>query len=199
MVRWPLHSPGRLASVVAVMVALVWLFAAVRPGAVAEQASSTSAVTSSPMVTSSATTAATSTPAPVSTTMTSSDAEIAGSPAEVAGRFVGAWARPDLPVEAWQADLLPLATPEFGAQLRTVDPSNVPARSVTGAAAGGSLTALSATVTVPTDAGLIVVELAVMGEAWLVSGLSPAGPPPSRTDAAGSSLAATYTPLPAAR
>ena len=41
-------------------------------------------------------------------------------------RFVTVWARPDLPAEAWQADVIPLATPVFAAQLRTVLPANVP-------------------------------------------------------------------------
>ena len=58
------------------------------------------------------------------------------------------------------------------------------------------MTELAAAVTVPTDAGPVLVDLAVMAGVWRVSGLTPAGPPPTRTDGAGSSLAATYTPLP---
>jgi len=115
----------------------------------------------------------------------------------VAERFVTAWARPDLPVEAWQADVIPLATPTFAAQLRSVQPANVPARQVTGNPVEGTTTELAADVTVPTDAGALLVELALMSGTWKVSGLSPTGPPPSHTNGAGFSLAATYTPLPA--
>ena len=111
-------------------------------------------------------------------------------------RFVTVWARPDLPAEAWRADVIPLATPQFAAQLRTVLPANVPARTVTGNPSVGSVSQLAASVTVPTDAGPVLVELAVMSDAWKVSGLTPTGPLPTRTDGAGSSIAATYTPLP---
>ena len=65
-----------------------------------------------------------------------------------------------------------------------------------GSPVAGSVTELAAAVTVPTDAGLVQVDLAVMSGVWRVSGLTPAGPPPTRTDGAGSSFAATYTPLP---
>ena len=100
-------------------------------------------------------------------------------------RFVTVWARPELPVEAWQADVIPLATPTFAAQLRTVLPANVPARKVTGSPVVGSGSELAAAVTVPTDAGPVLVDLAVMGGTWKVSAVTPAGPLPSRTNGAG--------------
>jgi hypothetical protein len=175
-------------------VAIVVLLAAVRPAAVADPAPSTATSTSSTSAP-----IATATPPPTPAPAVGTSPAAAGgdsSPAEVAVRFVTAWARPDLPVEAWQTDVIALATPQFGAQLRTVDPRNVPARSVTGPATLTSATDVAATVTVPTDTGPVVVDLAVMGTTWQVSALAPAGPPTSRTDRAGSSLAATYTPLP---
>ena len=111
-------------------------------------------------------------------------------------RFVTVWARPDLPAEVWRVDVTALATPQFGAQLAMVLPVNVPARRVVGSPVLGSVTDLTAAVTVATDAGLVQVDLAVMSGVWRVSGLTPAGPPPTHTDGAGSSFAATYTPLP---
>ena len=129
-VRWPLHSPRRLAALLAALIALVWVIVAVRGSAAADPAStspatSSSAASTSPPATSSASgpvaSGPSSTGAPIPPTATSSP-----SPGEVAVRFVTVWARPELPVEAWQADVIPLATPTFAAQLRTVLPANVP-------------------------------------------------------------------------
>lgn len=197
VVRWPLHSPRRLAGFLVTVVAIVWLLAAVRPAAVADptprQSSSTSP-TRPPIATGGP---SPTTPPPASPVATSPQiAGVASSPVEVAVRFVTAWARPDLPVETWQTDVIALATSQFGAQLRSVDPRNVPARAVTGPATPSSATEVAATVGVPTDAGPVVVDLALMGSTWQVSGLAPAGPPASRTDGAAASLAATYTPVP---
>lgn len=202
-IRWPLHSPRRLAALLVGLVVLIWLFAAVRPSPGAPP-SPTSAATSAQAPGVSATvnssssasrpvvseTSSITPPAPVATVAPSAPL------VEVAVRFVTGWARPDLPAEAWQAELIPLATPAFAAQLRTVVPGNVPARSVNGNPAVGSLSQLQAEVTVPTDAGPVLVALASMGSAWKVSSVTPAGGPATRTPGAGSSLAATYTPLP---
>jgi hypothetical protein len=190
LLRWPLHSPRRLAALVGALVGLVSLLAAVRPAAVAEEApSSSTASTSRP---------ATSTTAlPTSDTASSPGPADRVSPADVAVRFVTAWARPDLPVQQWQEDVIALATPEFGAQLRTVGPGNVPAQHVLGPALTETTTEIAAAVTVPTDAGPVLVDLAFMGTRWQVSGLTPAGPPPTWTGGGGSSRAPTYTPLPA--
>lgn len=197
VVRWPLHSPQRLAGFLVAVVAIVGLLGALRPATFAGPAPSTSTSPTSSSSTRPPIATATPPPTPAPAVGTSpSAAGAASSPAEVARRFVTVWARPDLPVEAWQTDVIALATPEFGAQLRTVDPRDVPARSVTGAATTTSAAEVTATVQVPTDAGPVVVEVAVMGSSWLVSALAPDGPPASRTDGAGSSLAATYTPLP---
>ena len=198
VVRWPLHSPRRLASLVAVLFVIGWLVATLGPSGVADPAPGS--------VTSSTRPPAPSAPASPSSSAASTASGgamsapavwVASSPGEVAVQFVTVWARPDLPAEVWRTDVTALATPEFGAQLATVLPTNVPARRVVGSAVATSVTELVAAVTVPTDAGPVLVDLAAINGAWRVCGVTPAGPPRTRTDGAGFSLAATYTPLPA--
>ena len=199
--RWPLHSPRRLAGLLGVAAALLWLFttlgasddAAPTPSTVGNAVTSSTSPTASSAPASSSSSAAST----ASAGATSAPAVgVASSPGEVAVRFVTLWARPDLPAEVWRTEVTALATPEFGAQLATVLPVNVPARRVVGSPVATSVTELAAAVSVATDAGLVQVDLAVMSGVWRVSGLTPAGPPPTHADGAGSSFAATYTPLP---
>jgi len=198
LLRWLLHSPRRLAALVAVVVAVGWLITShatstgVEPAAIG-LTSSTGPAPPAATVPPSAPWTPT-----ASTSATSTAAVGLARPGEVAVRFVTVWAHPERSVEAWRTEVSALATPEFGAQLRTVLPVNVPAHQVTGDPVMVSATELTAAVTVPTEAGPVLVDLALLGNTWKVSSLTPAEPP-SRTEGAGSSLAATYTPLPAGR
>ena len=176
-VRWPLHSPRRLAVLLAALVVLIWLFGTLRPTAAADPGPA-STMNPTPLPSSSVSNTMPSSMVPPVAPVTSSTpppgpAPASAGSAEVATRFVTAWARPDLPVQQWQADLIPLATADFAAQLRTVFPANVPARSVSGQATVGSVSELAASVTVPTDAGPVLVQLAVIRDTWRVSATDP--------------------------
>ena len=103
-------------------------------------------------------------------------------PVEVAALFATAWAQPSASQATWLSDLEPLATPEFLASLRTVDPARVPASKVLDS---GSLTSSGdqrATVRVATDAGGMTVTLVVVQSGkWLVADIAPADQPPGAT------------------
>ena len=99
-----------------------------------------------------------------------------GAPA-AAVRFVTAWARPDATSQVWLASLRPLTTAGFQLTLKTSDPGRVPASRVTGsprarASSSGQL------VSVPTDAGAVVVSVVRDGEAWKVADVAPGDLPP---------------------
>ncbi|MBQ1052175.1 hypothetical protein KBX50_27440 [Micromonospora sp. C51] len=91
-----------------------------------------------------------------------------------ATRFVRAWARPHLPAERWLADLRPLAVAAYADLLATVDPANVPARRVTGAARVATAIDGRADVDVPTNAGPLRVAVVREGTRWLVATIAPA-------------------------
>ncbi|MFG1955050.1 hypothetical protein [Micromonospora sp. NPDC048830] len=91
--------------------------------------------------------------------------------APVAAAFAAAWARPDLPAEAWWRGIAVVCDEGFARALRTVDPARVPATRVTGrpvakqAPKGGA-----AVYEVATDAGTLTVTLASVGGRWVVTG-----------------------------
>lgn len=98
-------------------------------------------------------------------------------PTEVAKKFVAAWARPDEPAASWLATLGPLSTTPFRQSLSGSDPGRVPASKITGAARA-ELSGNTATITVPTDAGALVVSVALEGGQWKVADIAPADAPP---------------------
>ena len=91
----------------------------------------------------------------------------------VAEAFVVAWARPALHPVAWLAGVRPYVTDDYAAMLSTVDPSNVPARVVTGPATVVSSNTAVAVFDVPTDAGGMRVTCVLRGDGWRVSTLRP--------------------------
>ena len=87
--------------------------------------------------------------------------------------YMRAWARPHLAPDVWIAGVLPYTTPEYGRLLATVNPANIPATTVTGAATVVASTSAALTVDVPTDAGPHRVTLIRRDDRWLVTGTQP--------------------------
>lgn len=82
--------------------------------------------------------------------------------------FVRSWAQPGLAEPQWLAALQPLATPTYANVLEDEEPWSVPAHRVTGSPSGRGDPG-GATVTVPTDAGTVVVTVVQVGGSWLVA------------------------------
>lgn len=96
-----------------------------------------------------------------------------GEPAQPAAlaaaeEFARAWVRTD---SQWSTRLADLATADVVASLAGVDPTTVPATSVTGPGTVQSEVPGWASVAVPTDAGTVVLHVVQSGEAWLVSAI----------------------------
>jgi hypothetical protein len=98
----------------------------------------------------------------------------------VATAFTRAWARPDLAPDVWWRGVARYAEPGYGRLLRTVDPANVPASRVAGAAVPVTAEPGLVVVDVPTDAGTCRVTVAdeAGNGTWRVSTHSwlPGGP-----------------------
>jgi len=203
-VRWPLHSPRRLFTVVAGLVLAVVLWQvlngtppvpesspspAAGPATTA-QTSSTAEPLPSPTLTPAAATVAptaTTPPAPsaaaaasvtsplVSPTSTAAPAVPPGS-AEAARGFVVAWARPSLPAAQWLAGVRAYLAPELERSLSYTDPAQIPASTVTGAATMVHVLpdGTAASFVVPTDAGPIRVDLVLVKGRWLATAIEPA-------------------------
>ena len=84
--------------------------------------------------------------------------------------FVGGWAQPGLAEPQWLAALRPLATPTYVNVLEDEEPWSVTAHRVTGPASGHG-DHRGASVTVPTDAGPVLVTVVHVGASWLVANL----------------------------
>jgi hypothetical protein len=89
----------------------------------------------------------------------------------VATAYATAWARPDLRATSWWRGVARYAEPGYADLLRSVEPANVPASRVTGAARVVRAAAGVVVVDVPTDAGtcrVTVADTSGAGE-WKVS------------------------------
>ena len=190
--RWPLYSPRRFFSCVAVLLALIAVSnmilggggslpppdrpAAAPSGTAPPQPTPTDTRTTpidqsplaEPAVPGSDGTGITPTPSPRPAT-----ADGAQKASAMALAFTRAWADHSKPPAQWLAGVGQYADPEFAAQLRSTDPRNVPAGKVTGAPHPASVFYASASVEVPTDAGTVVVELVSDGHAWRVVDIHP--------------------------
>lgn len=95
----------------------------------------------------------------------------ATTPDQVAAGFATAWVRGGLTASQWWTGIKVWCEPVFAEDLRSVDPRNLPARSVT----GPPVVDTPATVddpgvySVPTDAGVLRVTVAAVADQWLVS------------------------------
>jgi hypothetical protein len=96
---------------------------------------------------------------------------------DVAAAFTAAWAHPARRAAAWLAAVRPYTDPGLYAELAKVDPSAVPATKVTGAPQVLSVASNTALVSVPTDAGTVLVYVSVIGGRTVVTGLDRAAGP----------------------
>jgi hypothetical protein len=188
--RWPLYSPRRFFSCLAVLLALVAVSNMIFGGGSSLPPADRDATASAATVTPSETGTATPTdPLPLpSESGLPSVAETPPSPtasprpatsngarqaATTALAFTRAWADHAKPAPQWLAGVSRYADPEFATQLKSTDPRNVPASKVTGAPHPVAVYYASASVEVPTDAGMVVVELVSDGHAWRVVDIHP--------------------------
>lgn len=191
IVRWPLHSPGRLVGVFVVAVAAILAL-----GAINDRGSGADTVSSTPSVTTPKSAAAVSddvstsppdrTAAPPGTEEGSSTSggtdafseDPAASSAIVAAQdaaaeFVAAWARPDLDPVSWHGGVAPHATPELGQALADTDPVNVPAVTVSGQPVQVAINAEAGVFDVPTTGAFVRVFVELVDGTWLVSDVQP--------------------------
>jgi len=170
--QWPLRSPTRLVlTAVAVLAVVVAVSAGIGmtngslPGRVAPTPSAAAGPGSSPEP-------ARLPPVPElePTTLPVSAAPTAA--LQVASRWARAWVRPPAGTTSakWLDGLRTTTTDEYLGVLAGVDPSNVPATKVTGAAKAVSVAPRSLRVQVPTDALTLVITVVDTDAGWRVSG-----------------------------
>ena len=194
IVRWPLHSPARLATVLALAI-LAGITAAQMSGGTpttppAPLSTTTTSTPSETDATSTSSACQTCTPAPAAattTTLTLSTTAVnttnpsqgAAAAAKAAEGFVAAWAQPKLPQPQWFAGVRDYLSSPLAEAMQYTTPSQVPAAKVTGQARPLQLTPspnnpTSGTYVVPTDAGDMRVALTLSQGRWLVDSIEPA-------------------------
>ena len=171
--QWPLRSPTRLALtaigvlavVVAVTVGVGFTNGSVRvPGSAAPTPSAAAGPVPSAVA-----------PLPPVPELEPTTLPVSAAPAaalQVASRWARAWVRPPdgtTPTK-WLDGLRSTTTDEYLGVLAGVDPSNVPATRVTGAAKAISVAPRSLRVQVPTDALTLVITVVDTDAGWRVSG-----------------------------
>ena len=170
--QWPLRSPARLVLTGSVVVALV-VGATIGIGATNGSVSLPVGARPTPSA------AAVAPPEPVllppvpelePTTLPVSAAPAAA--LQVASRWARAWVRPPDGTTAarWLDGLRSTTTDEYLGVLAGVDPGNIPATRVTGAAKAVSVSPRSLRVKVPTDTLTLVITVVDTDTGWRVSG-----------------------------
>ena len=170
--QWPLRSPARLVLTAIGVVALV-VAATIGIGATNGAVSLPGGAQPTPSA------AAAAPPEPVllppvpelePTTLPVSAAPAAA--LQVASRWARAWVRPPDGTTAarWLDGLRSTTTDEYLGVLAGVDPGNIPATRVTGAAKAVSVAPRSLRVQVPTDALTLVITVVDTDTGWRVSG-----------------------------
>ncbi|QUQ68956.1 hypothetical protein [Kutzneria sp. CA-103260] len=184
---WPLRSPRHLVVFVIIIVALGIGVALVIPPAPASKSSEqTPGVSTSSDADGStgspgqSAPGATTTPATrlTSPLLSPTPAPPAPQALDVALKWVTAWAKHPAGItsQQWLDQLKPYTTDEFLPQMATVDPANVPASKVTGAAVSVDSTTSSVLADVPTDGGTIqVTVITTPNQGWRVSKYDKAG------------------------
>lgn len=182
--RWPLHSPRRFFSCLLVLVMLIALSNMILGGHSRLPPADRDATTASPSATPAADlptdlSAGLANPSPSLPEIIPSVSPRSPAPgaaqqaANVADAFTKAWADHNRPAADWWARVSKYADPEFAAQLKSTDPANVPASKVTGPPHPVAVYYASASVEVPTDAGIVIVEVVNNGHTWLVTDIQP--------------------------
>ncbi len=184
VIRWPLRSPARLATVVGAVFLVLVLSARLGSGDTPmspDPSQSPSTSGSSTLVQSSPSSSAVPSSTVVGTPVASPTAAAVALPpaaSAAATSFLTAWARPNVAQADWFAALKPLSTPDLGAGLARTDPRNVPVLTVTGdfeaREVSPNLAAPTRAVLVAdTTTGLIAVTVVLQGKAWLVQQIAP--------------------------
>ncbi|MCD9145862.1 hypothetical protein [Streptomyces albireticuli] len=160
--RWPLHSPRRLAAVVlAVVVLLVLIGSCNRQQTTTQGAAVPGRGPAAPA------------PAGPSGSAAPGKAPDQAAALETARRFVDVWASQNTDQAAWLNALTPLTTDRLLGKLATTDPRRVPAvRAGTAKitdTGGGQLTSVAVT----TTAGAVSVRMLWAGDRWLVGDVQP--------------------------
>ncbi|MEV6609242.1 hypothetical protein [Kutzneria sp. NPDC051319] len=183
---WPLRSPRHLITFVIIVVALGIVVASVIPKA----PSSGSAQPAGDTTTDSAGATGSSSGQSPTTTTTTAQTRLTSpllnpTPAppspqalDVALKWVKAWVNHPAGITAqqWLDQLKPYTTDEFLPQMGSVDPANVPATKVTGAAVSVDSTTSSVVADVSTDGGTIqVTVITTPSQGWRVSKYDKAG------------------------
>jgi hypothetical protein len=172
--QWPLRSPTRLTlTAVGVLAAVVAISLAIGvtngsvpvPGAAAPRPSAAAGPASSPE------------PAqlPPVPELEPTTLPVSAAPAaalQVASRWARAWVRPPdgTSPAKWLDGLRTTTTDEYLGVLAGVDPANIPATKVTGAAKAVSVAPRSLRVQVPTDALTLLITVVDTDAGWRVSG-----------------------------
>ncbi len=172
--QWPLRSPTRLAlTAVGVLAAVVAISLAIGvtngsvvvPGPAAPRPSAAAAPAASPG------------PAqlPPVPELEPTTLPVSAAPAaalQVASRWARAWVRPPDGTSSakWLDGLRTTTTDEYLGVLAGVDPANIPATKVTGAAKAVSVAPRSLRVQVPTDALTLLITVVDTDAGWRVSG-----------------------------
>ncbi|MCL2092461.1 MAG: hypothetical protein FWH11_14895 [Micrococcales bacterium] len=174
--RWVMHSPRRLLTVVALALALVMLV----------QCSKSTPTGTAPPPTASPTTTAPTAPAPPPLTggpvspvdhgpgpVPGAEQTVELAAAQVALAYLDAWGHPELPLDQWLVGIAPYVTDRYHASLKSVDPANTQPLQITGETIQKNyLDNDSATFEVPTNIGQISIFLVKRSGVWLVSSAS---------------------------
>ena len=171
---WPLRSPLRFAAFAVVVIAVVVLVSFVLGGR--QTPSSPTAQNGTVPTTgvrSPSSLAPTALPpvAPLTpTTLPLSSAPPAA--VQVAQNWAAAWVNHPAGItnQAWVAGLTPFTTSEYVGTLTGVDPANIPATRLTGAARATGVAPRTVTVQVPTDAVTLAITVVETEAGWRVSG-----------------------------
>lgn len=180
--QWPLRSPARLVTTLVIVVALavgISLAAGAlrpdKPGPFGQQGRPTpTAGAQRPPGAALPSSTPIPTALPPVQELTPTQLPVSSAPSaaiEVARRWVQGWVRPaeGTTAQQWLDALRPLTTPEYLGVLSTVDPSNIRATRVTGAAKAVSASPQLVRVQVPTDAFALVVTVVDDGTGWRVA------------------------------
>ncbi len=91
------------------------------------------------------------------------------SAASVVSLFARAWIRRDLPAQQWWNGIATYTAPSYANQLRTVDPSRIPAAHLTGPPKPTLVRTNLAVYTVGTDTGTLQVTVTPLPGGWKVT------------------------------
>lgn len=178
--QWPLRSPGRLAftgiAVLAVVLAVSFgIGLTVGPARSVDGASGATPTPSVVVSPGDADQTPVPTALPPVVELQPTTLPLSAAPAvalQVASRWAKAWVRPPNGTSAarWLDGLRPTTTDEYLGVLSAVDPTNIPATRVTGAAKAVLVSPRSLQVQVPTDAITLVITVVDTDDGWRVSG-----------------------------